>query len=56
MQVLIHRIGPIIFIVLEGFVRGDDMTRERLTKELEKVRLQIAKLQEKSTVLMATLI
>lgn len=27
------------------------MTRERLTKELEKVRLQIAKLQEKEKVL-----
>lgn len=53
MQVLIHRIGPIIFIVLEGFVRGDDMTRDRLTKELEKVRLQIAKLQEKEKTLAA---
>ncbi|MBQ2451280.1 MAG: cell envelope biogenesis protein TolA [Lachnospiraceae bacterium] len=29
------------------------MTRERLTKELEKVRLQIAKLQEKEKVLAA---
>ena len=29
------------------------MTRERLTKELEKVRLQIAKLQEKEKTLAA---